>query len=168
MPKKIENAKELLLERAKELLEREGYERLTMRSVANAAGLGVGTAYNYFPSKNILIASFMLEDWQACLGKMTACGLVGVERVGYIYACLQEFVAAHARLFSDASARTSYASAAADFHKPLRAQVAGTLAPVCGGDAFLAEFIAESLLRWLVEDTPFDVLRPILEKIIKI
>ncbi len=167
MPKKIENAKELLLERAKELLEREGYERLTMRSVANAAGLGVGTAYNYFPSKNVLIASFMLEDWAVCLGKMNACTHSGIERVAFVYACLREFVAAHARLFNDDSAKTSYASAAADFHKPLRAQVAAVVLPVCGEDVFLAEFVAESLLRWLVEETPFESLRPILEKIIK-
>ncbi len=167
MPKKIENARERLLEEAKQLLEREGYEKLTMRSVATAAGLGLGTAYNYFPSKNILIAHFMLEDWQACLSKMYACNSFGIEHVAFVYACLEEFVHAHEKLFSDSTAKKNYVSAASDFHKPLRAQVAAVLLSDCENDGFLSEFVAESLLRWLMEGASFETLQPILKKLIK-
>ncbi len=167
MPKKIENARERLLEEAKRLLDEEGYERLTMRSVANACGLGVGTAYNYFPSKNDLIASFILEDWRECLTKMRACAYMGMERLAFIYACLEQFIVEHNALFSDSKAKTSYRSVASDFHNPLRAQLAQVVAPVCEGDAFLSQFIAESILRWLVEGISFDALRPVFIKLIK-
>ena len=67
MPKIIENVRELLLDTAKEQIRKQGYAKTTIRSVASACGLGVGTVYNYFKSKDMLIASFMLEDWQECL-----------------------------------------------------------------------------------------------------
>lgn len=169
MPKKIENAKALLLQEAKKLLEREGYEKLTMRSVARVCGLGVGTAYNYFSSKDELIASFMLEDWQVCLAEMKACNEEGVARLQFIYVRLQQFLTVHQSLFSDSKAKTSYIAASGDWHKQLRSQLAMAVLPVCKGEnaPFLSEFIAESILRWSVEDTPFAALAPIIEKLLK-
>ena len=70
MPKIIENVRELLLETAKEQIRLQGYSKTTIRTVASACGLGVGTVYNYFKSKDMLIATFMLEDWRECLKEM--------------------------------------------------------------------------------------------------
>ena len=70
MPKIIENIRQNLLEEARRQVLQEGYSALTVRSVAAACGISVGTVYNYFPSKDMLIASFMLEDWQLCLDKI--------------------------------------------------------------------------------------------------
>ena len=42
----------------------------TASSVANGCGIGVGTVYNYFSSKDMLIASFMAEDWLIRLKRM--------------------------------------------------------------------------------------------------
>ena len=165
MPKKIENARELLLREAKRLLNEEGYEKLTMRSVANACGLGVGTAYNYFPSKNTLVASVMLEDWRYCLEKMRGCSSVGMERLSFVYTCLGEFLTAYQTLFCDEGAKASYNSSAADFHKPLRSQLAEVIFPVCE-EQFLSEFLAESILRWIVEGVPFETLQPLFYKLI--
>lgn len=169
MPKKIENVKELLLGEAKNLLEKEGYTKLTMRSVAAACGLGLGTAYNYFSSKDELVASFVLEDWLRALGKMNECKLQGVDKLQFIYACLQEFLKNYEALFSDSNAKKSYVSSLVVWRKPLRDQLAQAILPVCNGgkDVFLSEFIAEALLRWSVEAQPFEMLAPILKKVIK-
>ena len=70
VPKIIENVREQLLEEAKRQIRENGYSKTTIRSVAGACRLGVGTVYNYFESKDMLIASFMLEDWMECLGEM--------------------------------------------------------------------------------------------------
>ena len=70
MPKIIENVREQLLCEAKRQIEKNGYAKTTVRSVALSCGIGVGTVYNYFKSKDMLIASFMAEDWLSCLEKM--------------------------------------------------------------------------------------------------
>ena len=50
MPKIIENIREKILEEAKCQVMESGYASMTIRSVANACGVGVGTVYNYFKS----------------------------------------------------------------------------------------------------------------------
>ena len=70
MPKIIENIKEQIIEEAKKQLFENGYSKTTIRSVAAACGIGVGTMYNYFSSKDMLISTFMLEDWKNCTLQM--------------------------------------------------------------------------------------------------
>ena len=67
MPKIIDNVREQLLAVAKRQVTERGYAKTTIRSVAGECGLAVGTVYNYFKSKDRLIATFMAEDWKACL-----------------------------------------------------------------------------------------------------
>ena len=64
MPKKIENLKDMILQDARIILKKQGYEQLAIRKVANDCHIAVGTVYNYFPSKEMLAAYVMLEDWQ--------------------------------------------------------------------------------------------------------
>ena len=71
MPKIIENVRELLLDTAKKQIEERGYANTTIRSVAGECGLAVGTVYNYFKSKDMLIATFLLEDWKERIAKVT-------------------------------------------------------------------------------------------------
>ena len=70
MPKIIENIRENLLEEARRQVMEQGYSAMTIRSVAKACGVGVGTVYNYFSSKDMLVASFMLVDWQECITRI--------------------------------------------------------------------------------------------------
>ncbi|MBO4862257.1 MAG: TetR/AcrR family transcriptional regulator [Firmicutes bacterium] len=157
MPKIIENLREKLLAEAKDQIERNGYENTTIRSIASACGVGTGTVYNYFASKDVLIASFMVDDWQGCLAKMKA--FPAFDRRAFlenISRCLKEFIEAHASLFYDRSAIGSFSAGYQERHGMLRGQIAGVLEPVCGDDRFLAEFAAESLLCWTIEQKDFD------------
>lgn len=70
MPKKIENLKDMILQDARIILKKQGYEQLTIRKVANDCHIAVGTVYNYFPSKEMLAAYVMLEDWQKTLAQI--------------------------------------------------------------------------------------------------
>ncbi len=48
-----------LVEATGQVLEKEGYERITTTRVADRAGVSVGSLYQYFPGKEALIAAFI-------------------------------------------------------------------------------------------------------------
>ena len=70
MPKIIEGAKESILHCTRKHLSETGYTSLSLRLIAKECHLGVGTIYNYFSSKEDLVAQVMLEDWFKCLAEM--------------------------------------------------------------------------------------------------
>ena len=166
MPKIIENAQQMILQEARRQVTERGYSAMTMKSVAAACGLAVGTLYNYYPSKDVLVASFMLEDWQACLARM-AVRLEKAEAPRELLAAVHEglfaFIREHAPLFSDPGAGKSSAAGFPARHQLLRGQLAAMLAaPVRrlspGAPSFLPDFLAESLLSWAGTDTEFETL----------
>ena len=93
MPKIIENVREQLLSEAKKQIAELGYSKTTIRSVAKACGLGTGTVYNYFPSKDMLIATVMAEDWKLCLKQLEERAFDESERIVHgIYDCLCDLI----------------------------------------------------------------------------
>ncbi len=62
--KKRETTRRHLVERALALFQERGVEATTMRDIAKAAGMSLGAAYYYFPSKEALVFAFY-EDNQA-------------------------------------------------------------------------------------------------------
>ena len=168
MPKIIENLEHKLLEEAKRQIETQGYSATTIRSVAKACGVGVGTVYNYFPSKDALIASFMLEDWNRC---MDAAHRVSAESgsagpvVRCLYDQLRSFAAQHQAIFRDEGAGAAFAGSFSRYHALLRTQLAAPLHKFCS-DAFCCEFIAESLLTWTMAGKEFDELYGIIGRLL--
>lgn len=57
-PSKSEQTRTLILETAMRLFAERGYDRTTMRAIAQEAGVSVGNAYYYFASKEHLIHGF--------------------------------------------------------------------------------------------------------------
>lgn len=169
MPKIIENLRDQLLDEARKQIAQRGYTGTTIRSVAGACGVGVGTVYNYFSSKEMLIAAFMAEDWQQQLDAMAALpkDQPAVLLRG-IYEALCSYAEEHRDLFSDAGAAKAMWLGFAPRHRMLREQLTGFVLPACKGDhaPFTAAFIAESLISWAMENTPFDTLYPVIHKLI--
>ena len=64
MPKLLERPKERMLEAAREILEADGYDGLTMRKLASQCQISVGSVYSYFESKEDLAATILLDDFQ--------------------------------------------------------------------------------------------------------
>ena len=170
MPKKIENVRELLLEETKRQMLEKGYKDLNIRSVANACKLGTGTVYNYFKSKDMLIATFVVEDWNLYLSEIRGADISDPRKtIQNIYNALIHFSEKHKSLFSDPEAAKVYASVFSERHKTLRSQISEIIFPLCPAEngEFTAEFVAESLLTWTVSGKNFDSIFNILEKILK-
>lgn len=64
MPRVIENPKQLILSKAKEILYNQGYNKLSMRALSKACGIALGTIYNYYPTKKDLVVEMMTDYWQ--------------------------------------------------------------------------------------------------------
>ncbi|NUT36426.1 MAG: TetR family transcriptional regulator [Hamadaea sp.] len=60
-PSKGEQTRGLIVDTALRLFAELGYEKTTMRAIASAAGVSVGNAYYYFPSKDALVQEFYLR-----------------------------------------------------------------------------------------------------------
>lgn len=171
MPKIIENLRQTLLEEAKRQINENGYAKTTIRSVAGACNVGVGTVYNYFESKDMLIATFMLEDWMECLREMKNYSTDDPRAfLTHFYNTLSGFMEKHQDLFQDKEAAKSFSGVFAGRHKQLRSQLAEILQPICdsseGDKVFLAEFIAEAILTWTVAGKRMEDMLPIIEKLI--
>jgi len=64
---KGERTRALILNSALELLQTNGYEKTTMRAIAQRAGVSLGNAYHYFGSKEHLIQAFYQRTHEAHL-----------------------------------------------------------------------------------------------------
>ena len=167
MPKIIENLPQRLLDEARRQIGESGFSAMTIRSVAKGCGVGVGTVYNYYPSKEALVASFMLEDWQACVAAIQSCAAEApsLEPVLYtIYEKLRLFMEQYDPIFRDESAAVSYTGSTSKYHGILRSQLAQPIRKYCRDD-FTADFISEAMLTWIVAGKSFDELKGILLRI---
>ena len=167
MPKIIENLPQRLLDEARRQIEESGFAAMTIRSVAKSCGVGVGTVYNYYPSKEALVASFMLDDWKDCVSSIQTAAdeAQSLEPVLYmIHEKLRHFMEQYDPVFQDESAAVSYTGSTSRYHNVLRGQLAGPVRKFCRDD-FTAEFIAEAILTWSIAGTDFDELKAVLLRI---
>ncbi len=167
MPKILNEPQKKMLREVERLLAQGGYNAVTVRAVAQGCGVGVGTVYNYFSSKEALLAQLLLEDWMGCIAAIEAAGGGGPEPVARcIYDQLLLFVGRHTALFRDEGAKGSFAGSFSQYHSLLRSQLAAPLGPFCETD-FAAEFAAEALLTWTMAGKEFhpiwELLHPILQ-----
>lgn len=167
MPKIIENVRHQLLTEAKRQISERGYKSTTIRSVAAECGVAVGTVYNYFKSKDILIASFILEDWLLCVQAISEYPKGNRESfLAFIHHSLNTFAGKYTSLFTDKDASHVFSIAFSKRHKQLRAQLAELIRPITEGD-FAAEYIAEALLTWTMAGKSFEEIYPLLPEQIK-
>jgi AcrR family transcriptional regulator len=164
MPKIIENLREDILKEAKKQLMENGYAKTTIRSVASALGIGVGTIYNYYTSKDMLFSAFMLEDWYKCTIRMSELDPADTEEFFRgLFIAFQEFIEKYRFLFNDKDAGKALSAVFMDRHVQLRTMMAKLVAPACKGKgeeysdpSFLANYVAESVLFFATSGSSID------------
>ena len=166
MPKIIPDLPEKLIEETRRQVMEVGYSALNIRDIARNCGVGVGTVYNYFPSKDALIAQFLLQDWKESLERIHQA--VGESRdaeavFSAIYGELAAFYGRYADLFR--AAESVVPAPPRKYHEILRGQIAQVLRPLCRED-FTADFSAEAILTWTVAGKPFEQIFGLLKKVI--
>ncbi len=95
MPKKIEDVRQKIITAARDIYHEQGYEKLSMRRIAELSGLAVGTVYTHFEDKETLLAQvlageieqIMTQFMQSVFGKGPQEALYGA-----IYAFIQRMV----------------------------------------------------------------------------
>ena len=174
MPKIILNLRENILKESKRILKTESYDKLTVRRVAKTCGVAVGTVYNYFPSKEMLTAGVMLDDWQKSLEQMRKAAEAAsssMEGLEQIYAVLLEFISEYTETWDQYRARGGRADSPYRHHI-LVEQIADIIRTLLdrSGDTLcvrLPAFLAENLLI-LAADNERDLssVEPILGKLL--
>ncbi len=161
MPKIIDALREKLLTEARTVLLGQGYRALTIRGVAGACGVAAGTVYNYFPSKDMLAAAVMLEDWQSVLSHAReACATACDVRAGLlaIHRAIGAFAGRYRLGWGQVTMGPGFRQEYQHRHQQLMGQIAGLVEPLlrhfgCEGDPFLAEFTARMLLTLSMDET---------------
>lgn len=167
MPKIIENLEGRLIEEARRQVEEAGYGTMTIRSVAKGCGVGVGTVYNYFPSKEALLATYLLNDWKGCIGVIEAVSTYS-EQAAPVVRCIHDqlcrYAQRHQAIFRDETAISAFTGSFSRYHGMLRAQLAAPLRKFCRSD-FASEFIAEALLTWTMAGKSFEEIYGMIDKL---
>lgn len=85
-------SKENILKASRELIQRQGWSAVNIRSVAAACGVSVGAIYNYFDSKTALVTSAVESIWLEIFHRpedappfqdICSCTVWMYERIGY-------------------------------------------------------------------------------------
>ena len=95
MPKVLTNVKDDICRVSRQMLAEEGYEKFSIRTVAGKCGIGMGTIYNYYSSKDEIIKETVMNDWEIMLRRMDHSNRTATkvdEKLASIYACVREFV----------------------------------------------------------------------------
>lgn len=174
MPKIIPNLRESILNSTRRHLTESGPGGLTIAAVAADCGVAIGTIYNYYESKEMLIVSVIADDWTKVLTDIHAlCDSAPAvfEGLSAIQSHLYTFFCSYVEVFQPESS-PSPRFAFPKLHLALRDQIASCVALLRSRfsgdeDSLLDSFIADSLIAWATEESGFEMLRPIYDRLLK-
>lgn len=61
-----EKTKDVILNEAMNIAHTEGLSKISMRKIANNCNIGLGTIYNYYPTKDDIILDLVEKFWSCC------------------------------------------------------------------------------------------------------
>ncbi len=130
IPKIIENIRDDIMRCAEIILKTDGYDAMSIRRIARECKSAVGTIYNYFESKDDLVAHIILKDWldvvdgmneMVSSSKTYADGAVG------LYLAIRKFECIYKAVWKQYSRTVGSHGVVMDHHLQLRTQVSSLL-----------------------------------------
>lgn len=173
IPKIIENLRERFLAQTRKELFENGYADVNIRRIAKACDSATGTVYNYFKSKDMLIANVVLEDWKDTIIKIengvSECDSIS-SGLRIIYEGILSFNDMYRKIFSESRAFPLSASYP-EKHTLLCAQISEYIKRVLlkygnAQEDFTYVFISESFLTGSIRRWEYEKLEPVIKKIL--
>ena len=169
MAKIIENLYENIQTVGKKMLLEEGYNQMTLRLVASKCNIATGTIYNYFKSKDVLVATIMFKDWQELLDKTSPKlekSKKAIDGLELIFNMIKDYTAIYQKAWIDYGGSLIGLK---DRHSILIKQISDMINLVFNRfkiDVSSTNFISEVLLYSAIrEDVSFIDIRPFILKI---
>ena len=174
MPKVIDNIRGRAVSEAREILIRDGYGALTIRGIARILGIGLGTIYNYFPSKEYLAASVMLEDWQELTKDFEAlhAGQPAESVIADLFALIQTFTRRYDPAWREYEQQGGSRWMIRQYHGMLAEQFSGYIQNALPAgqqerEPYLARFLAELTIRFGSDVTmTYGMISPAVQKLL--
>lgn len=95
MPKILNNVREDILKVARDTLINSGYAKISIREIAVKCGIGTGTLYNYFKSKQEIISCILNSDWDTMTRRIENSNKIdqdSIKKLEFIFAELNFFM----------------------------------------------------------------------------
>ena len=169
MAKIIENLYENIQTVGKKMLLEEGYNQMTLRLVASKCNIATGTIYNYFKSKDVLVATIMFKDWQELIDKTSPKlekSEKAIDGLELIFNMIKDYTAIYQKAWIDYGGSLIGLK---DRHSILIKQISDMINLVFNRfkiDVSSTNFISEVLLYSAIrEDVSFIDIRPFILKI---
>lgn len=175
MPKIIENLKSRILETTCREIKEKGYSGITLRGIAKSCDIALGTFYNYFKSKEILVANLIVADWmkkklelEEELEKST--DVHGA--MARIHAFITSFYNQHKDMWKDYRFTGESGYEYDERHQLLVSQISliisGALQKAgCENDSNTCRVLAEMILTASTKDMDYEIYGPIIERVIR-
>ena len=166
MAKIIDNLYFNIQEVGKKILLEDGYKKMTLRLVANKCNIATGTVYNYFKSKDQLVATIMFKDWKSMID-VTVPKLFNIESsidgLKLVFDMIKDYTAIYQKAWLDYGGSLIGQD---ERHNILIKQLNDLIRPLFK-DSDSINFISEVLLYSAIrDDVSFDDIRPFILKII--
>ena len=151
MPKIIEEIYEKIMACTKKHMLEDGNDNFSLRMIAKECSIAVGTIYNYFENKEMLIAMIHLEDWKKSMIQIDEdFKTIGSLKEGImiIYSSVLDFCNIYGTYWNQSQCETSLLKSR---HHLVQSQIVEKVDKlfdlfVCEDDKDLSVFVAEMIL----------------------
>ncbi len=180
MPKIISNLDQNIIDAAKEILTKKGFEAMNIRDIAEKCNIALGTVYNYYPSKYEIVNAMVVKDWNesiAELDKTTGHENDILLELKMIFEKLQVFFSSYHSIWVQIYMQSDEKKSFGDIHKSRMAvmsELSGLIKNIFvknGSEVenidFLSDFLGQTLCSYCSrKDFEFSDLEKIIKKLI--